>query len=273
MKKTFETFVLNMCLSTAQIYDLEILEVLLEHKIEPLCIEVIRICLQNLYIVPVKSRFSSWGLCRPVFVQPTIYAWGFILKMLNQRQLRGGGGETSNYDEVYIKTMFSTDVINELSLSCNSEYHRLLMDLKIFSNDRFIWFNKYPKIYGRYFNNIISSTISFDDKDVLLTITNVSYSNIECNVLPYAISLAKKIRHNSTHFQWDCLYQLIQISGNKYWNTISNDEITIAVENLCDVCSTIFDLIIIGENLLLLKNALKNSSTILSTIIRNKRNT
>jgi hypothetical protein len=78
MKKTFETFVLNMCLSTAQIYDLEILEVLLEHKVEPLCIEVIRICLQNLYIVPVKSRFSSWGLGKPVFAQPTIYAWGFI---------------------------------------------------------------------------------------------------------------------------------------------------------------------------------------------------
>jgi hypothetical protein len=41
------------------------------------CIEVIRICLQNLYIVPVKSRFSSWGLGKPVFAQPTIYAWGF----------------------------------------------------------------------------------------------------------------------------------------------------------------------------------------------------
>ena len=104
MKKTFDFFVLNMCLSTAQVYDLEIMDVLLEHKVEPLCIEVIKICLQNLYTVPVKSRFSSWGFCKPVFVQPTIHAWGFILKMLYQRQIRGGE-ELSRYDQDYIKTM------------------------------------------------------------------------------------------------------------------------------------------------------------------------
>ncbi len=272
MKKTFETIVLNMCLSTAQIYDLELLEVLLDLKIEPLCIEVIRICLQNLYIVPVKARFSSWGLCRPMFVQPTVYTWGFILKMLNQRQLKGGE-EISNYDKDYIKTMFSAVVINEITLSGNHKYHQLLMNLKIFSNYRFIWFNKYPNIYGRYFKDIISNTVSFNDSNVLLAITNVTYTYTECNVLPYAISFAKKIRHNSTHFQWDCLYKLIQISGNKYWNTISNDEITLAVENLCDVCSTIFDFIIIGDNLSIFDNALKKSTTILSTIIKNKRNT
>jgi hypothetical protein len=270
MKKTFETFVLNMCLSTAQIYDLEILEVLLEHKVEPLCIEVIRICLQNLYIVPVKSRFSSWGLGKPVFAQPTIYAWGFILKMLYQRQMKGGN-ESSKYDEDYIKTMFSIEIINELSLSGNHEYHHLLMVLKIFSNDRFIWFNKYPKIYATFFSNIIANTISFNDKDVLLALTNIGYSHTKCNVLPYAITLAKKIRYNSTNIQWECLYKLIQISGNKYWDTISNDEIIVAQENLCDVCNNIIDRIIIGDNLLLLNYALINSSFILSTIRKNKR--
>lgn len=168
MKKTFETFVLDTCLSTARIYDLEILEVFLERKVDPLSIEVIRICLQNLYIVPVKSRFSSWGLFRPIFVQPTIHAWGFILKMLNQRQMRGGRA-SSNYDEDYIKTMFSTDIIKKLTLSGNQEYHYLLMNLKIFSNYRFTWFNEYPKIFGMYFNEN-TNTILLDDKHFLLTI-------------------------------------------------------------------------------------------------------
>ncbi len=272
MKKTFETFVLNMCLSNAQIYDLKKLEILLENKVEPLSIQIIRICLQNLHEVPVKSRFSSWGLCKPVFVQPTIYTWGFILKMLNQRQMRGGE-VSSNYDEEYIKTMFSTDVINEITFADNHEYHHLLMNLKIFSNYRFIWFNKYPKIYGRYFKNIISNTISFNDKHVLLTITNVSYSNTEYNVLPYAISLAKKVRHNSTHIQWICLSKLIQISGNKYWYTISNDEISLALENLCDICSTCVNSIIKTGDSLSLSLALTNSSFILSTIRKYKRNT
>ena len=142
MKKTFEFFVLNMCLSTAQIYDLEIMEVLLEHKVEPLSIEVIKICLQNLFTVPIKSRFSSWGFCKPVFIQPTIHAWGFILKMLYQRQIRGGE-ESYNHHVKYIKTVFSTDIIDQLSAPDNHNYHLLLMELKIFSNDRFIWFNKY----------------------------------------------------------------------------------------------------------------------------------
>jgi hypothetical protein len=272
MKKTFETFVLNMCLSTAQIHDLEILEVLLEHKVEPLCIEVIRICLQNLFLVPVKTRFYSWRFFRPVSVKPTIYVWGFILKMLNQRQERGGR-ESSKYDEDYIKTAFSTEIINELTLSENHEYHHLLMNLELFSNDRFIWFNKYPNIYTKYFKNIIANTVSFNDKNVLLAITNTWYSHIECDVLSYAISLAKKIRHNSSYSQWECLNKLIQISGNKYWNTVSNDEITVAQDNLYDVCSTIFDLIIIGNDLSLLNNALTNSSFILFTIRNNKRNT
>ena len=269
MKKTFEFFVLNMCLSTAQVYDLEIMILLLEHKVEPLCIEVIKICLQNLYTVPVKSRFSSWGFCRPVFVQPTIHAWGFILKMLYQRQIRGGE-ETSNYDVDYIKTMFSTDIINQLSSPDNHDYHLLLMDLKIFSNHRFIWFNKYFEIYGRYFTNIIANTIMLNDKDILRAITNVTYSRIKYNVLPYAITLAKKIRFDSTHTQWNCLVMLFQISGDKYWNTISDDVITLAQDNLCDVCSTIFE---IGGDSSLFNNALTSSSFILSIIKKNKRNT
>ncbi len=270
MKKTFEFFVLNMCLSTAQVYDLEIMEVLLEHKVEPLSIEVIRICVQNLFTVPVKSRFSSWGFCKPFFIQPTIHAWGFILKMLYQRQIRGGE-ESSNHDEEYIKTVFSTDIIDKLSLLDNHDYHILLMDLKIFSNDRFIWFNKYSNIYERYFTNIIANTISFNDKDVSNAITNVVYSRTQHNVLPYATSFAKKIRFNSTHIQWSCLFNLFQISGDKYWNSISNDEITLAQDNLCDVCSTISDLIITTGNTTLLNDVMTKSSIILSTIYKNKK--
>jgi hypothetical protein len=270
MKKTFEFFVLNMSLSTAQDYDLEIMVLLLEHKVEPLCIEFIKICLQNLFTVPVKSRFSSWGFCKPVFVQPTIHAWGFILKMLYQRQIRRGD-ELSNYDVDYIKTVFSTDIINHLSSPDNHDYHLLLMDLKIFSNDRFIWFNKYSNIYGRYFANIIANTISFNDKDVLHAITNVACSRTQHNVLPYAISFAKKIRFNSTHTQWDCLLKLFLISGDKYWNTVSNDEITIAQENLSDVYSTIFDFIITTGNTSLLNDVITKSSFILSIINKNKK--
>ena len=270
MKKTFEFFVINMSLSTAQVYDLAIMGVLLEHKVEPLCIEVIKICIENLYTVHVKSRFSSWGFCKPVFVQPTIHAWGFVLKMLYQRQIRRGD-ELSNYDVDYIKTVFSTDIINQLSSPDNHDYHLLLMDLKIFSNYRFIWFNKYSNIYGRYFTNIIANTISFNDKDVLLAVTNVAYSRTQHNVLPYAISFAKKIRFNSTHTQWDCLVKLFQISGDKYWNTISNDEITIAQENLCDVCSTIFELIITTRNTSLLNDVITKSSFILSIISKNSK--
>ena len=270
MKKTLEFFVLNMSLSTAQVYDLEIMDVLLKHKVEPLCIEVIKNCLENLYTVPVKSRFSSWGFCKPVFVQPTIHAWGFILKMLYQRQIRGGE-ELSRYDQDYIKTMFSIDIIDKISFQDNHDYHLLLMDLMIFSNDRFIWFNKYSNIYGRYFTNIIANTISFNDEDVLLAVSNVAYSRKQYNVLPYAISFAKKIRFNSTHTQWDCLVKLFQISGDKYWNTISNDEITIAQENLCDVCSTIFDLIITTRNTSLLNDVITKSSFILSIISKNSK--
>ena len=271
MKKTFEFFVLNMSLSTAQEYDLEIMVLLLEHKVEPLCIEFIKICLQNLFTVPVKSRFSSWGFCKPIFIQPTIHVWGFILKMLYQRQIRGGG-ESSNYDEDYIKTVFSIDIIDQISLLDNHEYHLLLMDLKIFSNHRFIWFNKYSKVYGKYFTNIIANTFSFNDKDVLNAITNVSYLRTEHNVLPYAITFAKKIRFDSTHTQWECLFKLFQISGDKYWDTvIFNDEITVAQENLCDVCSTVFDLIITNGNKPFLNDVITKSSFILSTIYRNKK--
>ena len=266
MKKTFEFFVLNMSLSTAQLYDLEIMEVLLEHKVEPLGIEIIRTCILNLYTIPVKS---SWGFCKPVFFQPTIHAWGFILKMLYQRQIRGGR-ETSNYDEDCIRTFFSTDIIDQISLSDNHDYHLLLMGLKIFSNHRFIWFNKYFEIYGRYFTNIIANTIMFNDKDILRAITNVTYSRTKYNVLPYAITLAKKIRFDSTHTQWNCLVKLFQISGDEYWNTISDDVITVAQENLCNVCSTIFE---IGGDSLLFNNALTSSSFILSIIKKNKRNT
>ena len=270
MKKNFEFFVLNMCLSNARAYDLEIMEVLLEHKVEPLSIDVIRLCLQNLFTVPVKSRFSSWGFCKPIFIQPTIHAWGFILKMLYQRQIRGGG-ESSNYDEDYIKTMFSIDIIDQLSLLDNHEYHLLLMDLKIFSYRRFIWFNKYPKVYEKYFKHIIDNTISFNDKNVLNAITHVSHSRTEHNVLPSAIYFAKKITYDSTHTQWECLLKLFEISGDKYWNTvILNDEITVAQENLCDVCSTIFDLIITNGNMPFLNDVMTKSSFILSTIYRNK---
>ena len=175
MKKTFEFFVLNMYLSTSQVYDLEMLEILLERKVEPLCIKFIRICLENLYIVPMNSRFSSLRLCRPVFVQPPIHAWGFILKMLNQRQIKGGQ-KSSKCDEDYIKTMFSTDIINKLTLSGNHDYHNILMNLKFFDDYRFFWFYKYPEIYEKYMTKIVTDTISFDDVDISLAKRNATYT-------------------------------------------------------------------------------------------------
>jgi hypothetical protein len=130
---------------------------------KPLCIEVIRECLENLYIVPLKSRFYSWRLCQPVFVQPTIYTWVFILKMLNQRQVKGGR-KASKCDEDYIKSMFSNEIINEIILSRNQDYQHLLINLDIFADYRFIWFNKYPQVYGLYFTDVITNTTSFSKR-------------------------------------------------------------------------------------------------------------
>ena len=267
MKKTFELFVLDICLSTAQINDLELLECIMESKVEPINFDIIRTCLQNIYDVPIKSRFWS---CKPVFVLPTIHAWGFILKMLHQRQLRGG--EVGCRDRYYLRTMFSMEVIREMSMSNHQEYHMLLMKLKVFSNLRFIWFNKYPCVYGKYFKEVIENTHSFNDTDVMCAVSNVSHQHTEYDVLQSAISLANNIKVDSSHIQWYCLSKLLKICGDKYWETVQYDLVETAQENLSDICCICVDTIIkdggISSSLNL---TLRNASQILSIISKNKK--
>ena len=268
MRKTFELFVLDICLATAQINDLELLECIMENKVEPVSFDLIRTCLQNIYDIPIKSRFWS---CKPIFILPTIHAWGFILKMLHQRQLLGG--EVANRDKFYVRTMFSMEVIRELSVSNYQEYHVLLMKLNVFSNLRYIWFNKYPIVYGKYFKEVIENTHSFNDTDVMCTVSNVSHqSHTNCDVLQSAILLANKIRVDSSHIQWYCLSKLLKICGDKYWDTVQCTLVETAQENLSDICCICIDMIIkdggISSSLNL---TLKNASQILSIISMNKK--